>query len=140
MSQPFNPTGGKLRNDGWGEGHFGASRGSRLHEGVDITGKRGCYVCSPVDGFVVREGKPYADGGPWDCYLLIREPSGAEWRLFYVKPLPGIVGTTVSKGQAVATLEDVGAKYGKHPVKKRMLAHCHVERWVNGQRIDPEII
>jgi len=138
---PFNPTGGNLRNDGWGEGHFGASRGNRIHKGVDITGKKDCYVCSPVDGMVVRTGMPYAnDNGPWNCYLLIREDSGVEWRLFYVAPLLGIVGTTVRKGQAVATLRDVGAKYGTHPEKKRMWAHCHVEKHVNGQRVDPEIL
>ncbi len=137
---PFNPTGGKIRNDGWGEGHFGASRGNRLHEGVDLAGKPGSYVCSPVDGFVVREGKPYADGGEWDCYLLIREQNLTEWRLFYVVPLPGIVGTTIRKGQAVATLADVGQKYGTHPEKKRMWAHCHTEKWVKGVRVDPEIV
>ena len=138
---PFNPTGGKLRKDKWGDGSFGASRGDRLHEGVDILGKPGSYVCAPQSGMVVRTGMPYAnDNGPWNCYLLIREENGVEWRLFYVVPLLGIVGTTVRKGQVVATLADVGAKYGTHAVKKRMKPHLHVEKWVNDVRVDPEIL
>ena len=139
--RPFNPTGGVLRSDKWGDGKFGASRGAaRLHAGIDICGNPGSYVSSPVDGFVVRTGMPYSnDNGPWNCYLLIREEDGTEWRLFYVIPLGGIVGTTVHRGQAVATLADVGAKYGTHPIKKRMSPHTHIECWVNGTRIDSNI-
>lgn len=137
-----NPTGGKLRSDKWGDGRFGASRGSRLHLGVDICGSRGAYVVAPVDGRVIRTGTPYAnDCGDWNCYLVIREPSGTEWRLFYVVPIPGVIGTTVVRGQAVGTLADVGAKYGTHPEKGRMWAHCHVEKRVlNGERVDPGIV
>lgn len=137
----INPTGGKLRSDKWGDGKFGAPRGSRLHLGVDISGSRGSYVVAPVAGKVVRAGMPYAnDPGEWNCYLVIREPRGDEWRLFYVVPIPGVVGITVVRGQVVATLADVGAKYGTHPEKGRMWAHCHVERWVDGERVDPGII
>jgi len=141
MRPPFNPTFGGLRKDKWGDGSFGASRGNRIHEGVDITGKPGAYVCAPQGGIVVREGFPYAnDTGAWNCYLLIREENGVEWRLFYVIPLAAIVGATVHRGQAVAALADVGAKYGTHPTKGRMKPHCHVERWVNGKRVDPEVL
>ena len=136
----FNPTHGGLRSDKWGDGSFGASRGDRIHEGCDVLGLPGSYVVSPVDGKVVRTGMPYGDGGPWDCYLLIREDDRTDWRLFYVIPLVGIVGTTVRKGQAVAILADVGQKYGTDPVKGRMDPHCHVEKHVNGQKVDPEIL
>lgn len=141
MRPPFNPTAGKLRKDKWGDGSYGASRGNRIHEGVDLLGKPGSYVCSPVAGLVVRAGMPYAgDMGDWNCYLLIREDNGTEWKLFYLTPLKGIVGATVHRGQAVAVLEDVGAKYGTHPSKGRMKPHCHAEKWVNGKRVDPEIL
>lgn len=141
MRPPFNPTGGTLRSDKWGDGLYGASRGDRDHNGIDILGKPGSYVCTPQAGVIVRTGMPYAnDKGPWNCYLLIREEDGTEWRLFYVVPLAGIVGTAVHRGQAIATLADVGAKYGMHPKKKRMKPHCHVEKWVNGKRVDPEIL
>ena len=134
----MNPTGGMLRNDSWGSGHFGASRGSRIHRGVDVTGIPGSYVVAPAAGRVVRSGYPYADDdGPWNCYLLIREPDGTEWRLFYVSPLPGVIGSDVVRGQVVAQLADVSEKYGDSRGGRRMLPHCHVEQIVNGKRIDP---
>lgn len=145
----MNPTNGVLRSDRWGDGAFGAMRtsikgGSRIdrpHRGVDVCGTPGSYVVSPVDGFVVRTGYPYSnDDGPWNCYLVIREEDKTEWRLFYVTPLPGIVGTTVRKGQAVGYLADVSAKYGTHPDRGRMKPHCHVEKIVDGERLDPEIL
>ncbi len=143
-----NPTNGKLRTDGWGDGAYGAMRttirgGSRVdrpHLGEDVTGAPGSYVVSPVDGQVVRTGMPYAtDNGAWNCYLLIREADGTEWRLFYVIPLPGIVGQTVRRGQAVAVLADIGQKYGTQAGKGRMQPHCHVEKWQAGERVPPDV-
>lgn len=133
----FNPTGGELRNDAQGQGHFGASRGSRKHNGRDITGNPGSYVCAPADGTVVRTGKPYGDGRHWDCYLLMNATDGVTWRLFYVRPLPGIVGSFVSRGQAIGILQDVSERYPANENQGAMLPHCHLERIVNGVKVDP---
>jgi len=47
--------------DRHGAGHWHASRGSRLHRGVDLA----CYpdtgIASPVDGIVTKIGYPYGD-------------------------------------------------------------------------------
>jgi len=133
----FNPTGGELRNDGHGHGHFGALRGSRKHLGRDIVGLPRSYVCAPVDALVVRTGRPYGDGKDYDCYLLIEGNDGATWRLFYVRPLPGIVGSCVTRGQAIGFLQDVSAKYPSNEVQGAMLPHCHLERIVNDVKVDP---
>ena len=52
----------KLRNDDSGHGKFGAGRGARKHEGIDIEAPPGTPIQSAVDGTVERIGEPYRPG------------------------------------------------------------------------------
>ena len=133
MSKPMNPTGGAIRMDEDGSGRFGASRGNRKHLGIDLLGMPGQWVVAPETGRPTSIGKPYGDGGPWDIYFRFKGPSGL-WRLFYCRPIPGILGRTVVRGQAIGTLEDVSAKYGDS-----MLPHLHVELIVEKVKIEAPI-
>jgi hypothetical protein len=134
----MNPTGGPVRNDKWGKGHFGASRGSRKHLGTDFCGMPGQWVVAPENGKVTGRGKPYGDSGPWDCYIRFQGKT-AKWRLFYCRPLPGVRDRPVVKGQAIGRLMDVSTKYGAHPSKGRMRPHCHIEMIVDGEKVEPDV-
>ncbi len=133
----FNPTGGYIRNDGHGRGGYGESRGSRTHKGIDFDGFPGSYVCSPVDGLVERTGRPYADGGVYDCYVVVKESAERSWRLFYVRPLPDIIGKDVRRGQAIGVLMNVSLKYPENELDGAMIPHCHLELKVKGVKVDP---
>ena len=58
----INPTGMGVRNDTGGDGHWNASRGNRLHKGIDLSSVDGQNILSPIDGkainssFVNRKG------------------------------------------------------------------------------------
>jgi len=41
------------KKDKWGQGHFGAPRGSRKHNGIDITTQLGTPVLSPIERKVI---------------------------------------------------------------------------------------
>ncbi len=128
---PINPTGGAIRMDSGGSGRFGASRGHRTHKGVDLLGMPGQWVVAPEDGRVTSLGKPYGDGGFWDVYIRLKGASGL-WRMFYCRPIPGIVGRRVIQYQAIGKLEDVSEKYpdGMDP-------HLHLELIVSKVKVDP---
>lgn len=85
-----NPTGQGIRNDSQGQGHWGASRGSRAHKGLDFATTVGQDIYSPVDGRVV-----YATGASKGARVDIypSNPSAAGFtmiRMLYVDRPAGI--------------------------------------------------
>lgn len=118
------------RHDRWGHGHFGAPRGTRIHQGLDIAVTAGEQVLSPIDGVVVREAIPYAND-PTYRGTVIRgtgEWEGYEVKLLYVV---GLFCGTVRAGQTVGHAQDLTEKYDK------ITNHVHVEARFRGQIISP---
>lgn len=114
-------------SDRFGSGQFGASRGSRKHQGLDVKAKPGEVVHSPIDGVIVRECVPYA---PFTG-LLIRgtgEHSGYEVKLFYVQ---GNFCGSVKAGEPIGTAEDLAVKY------PGITNHVHLEVRKNGAIVAP---
>lgn len=106
----------KLRgNDKHGSGAFGASRGARKHEGVDIVATPGENVFSPMAGEVSRVGYAYGAGagGIDDAsplrYIEVRQGKTSA-RLFYVKPCVS-VGQRVKAGDALGTVQSISIRY-----------------------------
>lgn len=123
----------RMRNDAAGSGHFGAPRGNRIHQGLDLLVEPGQEVLSPVTGRFIRQGWPYANDRRF--HLVVLNGEGYEVKLLYVKPIEGLVpGTPVHRGQVVGMAEDVASKYGGS-----MLPHVHVEvrRIVGAHLLDP---
>lgn len=111
-----------MRNDAAGLGHFGAPRGRRTHQGLDLLTTPGEAVHSPVAGRFIRAGYPYANDRRYRL-AVIHGNDGREWKLMYVDPLPTLTpGTQISAGQRIGTSQDVAAKYGPP-----MQPHVHVE-------------
>lgn len=133
-----NPTGRGVRgHDKYGSGAFAATRTTagkhRLHGGIDFAAEPGQLVVSPITGTVIREARPYGDGGPWDTGVLIETPEREAIlvKMFYCRPLIDIIGTHVDAGDPVARAISLQDKY------EGITDHIHLEVWLAGKRIDP---
>lgn len=118
-----------IRSDSAGEGHYGASRGSRTHKGIDYLCEPGAPVFAPCSGKVTKHGYPYPDLS----YHYIQITDGdRDHRLFYCYPLIE-VGEYVTEGQIVAEAEDITARYPG----QGMQPHIHYEVKEGGEYINP---
>ncbi len=122
-------------SDVWGEGHFGASRGSRKHKGLDFKIKSGDPVYAPFPCKVIRHGFPYSDDS---SYRLIEVQGIAGYRdytakIMYVIDLPAI-GSQFEAKQKICNADDLSRRYDVH-----MTNHVHFELYANGKLINPEI-
>lgn len=119
----------ELRSDKMGSGHYGASRGSRKHKGVDLIAIENESVFAPIDG-IITHSQPYAGDTK---YRGVRVTNGdQEWKVFYCLPsFPE--GTKVFKGQKIAKAQDISEKYGNG-----MINHVHVEYRIKNKLQNPE--
>ena len=114
-----------------GCGHFGASRGTRTHEGIDILCTVGGEVYAPFDGFVERKVKPYAG---WNFSGLQINHGTFLTKIMYFLPVEGLENTSVAKGQIIGYCQDIQNKYGSTVPR-----HLHVEVInTEGVHQDPE--
>ncbi|MDY6994789.1 MAG: M23 family metallopeptidase [Pseudomonadota bacterium] len=130
---------GKIRGtDCQGSGAYGASRGNRTHEGIDIVAKVGAQVCSPIDGTLTRKAYPYAKDLKYTGVLLTGtgKHKGYTIKIFYMNVWNEVIGQEVTMGETIlGTVQDIAAKY---PCQKgKMTNHIHVEVRKNGGLIDP---
>ncbi len=115
--------------DGYGCGHFGASRGSRPHNGVDLACPPKTLVYSPIAGTVTKVGYPYGDDLSYR-YLEISE-NGYKFRVFYVSPVVK-VGQKVSKATIIGEAQGLTRRYSG------ITPHLHLEiKNADGDFIDP---
>jgi murein DD-endopeptidase MepM/ murein hydrolase activator NlpD len=120
----ISPTGQPVRiQDNHGRGNYGARRdgGSRIHRGADFIATPGQAVVSPLAdrAKVVRVAKPYADDLRWSGVML--RAAHLEIKMFYLTPMPDIVGNWVRQGDVVGYAQDISAKYDG------MTPHIHLE-------------
>lgn len=118
------------KSDPFGQGHYGAPRGSRKHEGVDIVTIVGENIYSPIAGKVTRFPFPYGNDLSYTGIEIKNETYTI--KIFYVKPTAKI-GAAVSVGTKVAIAQNIAKKYGS-----TMINHCHVEVIENktGKKLD----
>ena len=115
--------------DAGGCGYFGASRGNRDHNGLDLLISPGTTVKSPVSGKVERYVDPYGDGD-FGGVQIKENGTGHTYKIMYLKPSAKI-GSTIIKGGKIGTAQNIGKKYSGVP------AHLHVELIINGVWVDP---
>jgi len=116
------------RCDDQGCGHYGASRGSRLHNGLDLACNPGTAICSPVNGTVTKIGHPYSS----DLSILYVQVTaqGYDYRVFYVDPV-------VEVGDNVTIHDVIGESQSLESMTRGGTQHVHFEIKSGGQYIDP---
>ncbi|XP_029383045.1 leukocyte cell-derived chemotaxin-2-like [Echeneis naucrates] len=115
-----NPSNEKRTSDMWGSGHYGASRGDRIHKGVDIRCEDGDDVFAPFDVTVDRKLKVYSH----NRYAAIDEGmelwgEGLCFKLFYVRP--DQTSGSVKKGERIGTMLPMQTVY------PGITSHIHVQ-------------
>ena len=104
--------------DGYGSGAYRASRGARLHNGLDFKLGAGDTMLSPVEGIVTKLGYPYAKHLEYR-YVEVSN-AGLRHRFFYISPLLEL-NDKVSIGDELGISQDLSLVYPK------MVNHIHYE-------------
>lgn len=114
------------RNDKWGQGHFGALRGDKQHDGLDLVVTPGQPIFSMIDGSVEKYEQCYTGDVRWRGVQIANSLLRVE--LWYMEPRNTVaVGEWVTAGQMVGVAQDISTKYP--PSKKiphPMTPHLHV--------------
>lgn len=118
--------------DAYGQGHFGAPRGSRIHNGKDYHCAPGSQVCAASSGKVTKTGYPYADDLSFR-YVEVTDKAGYKCRYFYVEPSLE-VGDNVSNGAILGAVQDLDKRYPD------ITPHFHFEvKSEGGKYLDPDV-
>ena len=116
----ISPTGKGIRVDSEGDGHHGASRGLRRHNGTDYLCDQGQEIRAPFDMVIKRIANPKANS----------PLSGIEWttvkssgKMFYFRPYKQIIGQEAIEGEVIGLAQSVSQDYGL----PNMLDHIHFQ-------------
>ncbi|KAM9783387.1 leukocyte cell derived chemotaxin 2, tandem duplicate 1 [Syngnathus typhle] len=115
-----NPNNNPRLSDPLGAGHYGAPRGSRTHQGLDIICNDGSEIYAPFDLTITRGLVVYND--PTKAAIdrgLVISGEGLCVKLFYVEP--DRTSGSVSKGQRLGVMMPMQSVY------PGITSHVHVE-------------
>lgn len=117
-----------------GCGHFGASRGSRKHMGVDIATKKGQAIFSPISGYLNRIAYPYPSDLSYKGIEIIGTGVhiNLKVKIFYCTPVIKTGNKVVAGVTKVAISQAINEKYNP-----KMTNHVHLELYVDGKIVDP---
>jgi hypothetical protein len=115
-----------VRNDGWGRGGFGANRGRKQHDGLDLVVTPGQPIFSMIDGTVEKYEQCYLSDTRWTGIQIANTQLRVE--LWYMKPTKTEVkvGQFVQAGEYLGKAQDISKKYPPTDVEGTMTPHIHV--------------
>ena len=101
------------KNDKWGSGVFGASRGERPHLGVDLSVRPNAPFFAPVDMEIYSTSIPYSNDSTYSGYKFTYYDGSNTYdgRLWYVNPDTSLLGKTIRKGEFLGYAQDLTLKY-----------------------------
>ncbi|WP_051269590.1 M23 family metallopeptidase [Flavobacterium suncheonense] len=103
----------------WGCGSYGATRGNRTHNGLDIKAIPGQQIISPISGTVTRFPYPYGDDLRWTGIEI--KNSDYHVKIFYLTPTV-LQNAKVKQGQVIGRAQNIASKYSSS-----MTNHVHIE-------------
>jgi len=116
----ISPTGLGIRVDSEGDGNYGASRGTRLHNGLD-------YVCSKYQDIIAPFNMIITRGAYPKAYKVMQgiawQKGKSKGRMFYFIPDPELIGKSVHAGDVIGVAQDVSEYYGL----PNMANHIHFQ-------------
>ncbi|HEX9972285.1 MAG TPA: hypothetical protein VGD14_09460 [bacterium] len=116
----ISPTGKGIRNDEEGSGEYGASRGNRIHNGIDYLCDDGQIIIAPFALTIERESFPKL-GSPLSGILWRHDKT--KGKMFYFKPHKHLIGQNIRAGDAMGIAQSVSKDYGL----SRMKDHIHFQ-------------
>lgn len=120
--------------DAQGSGAYGAPRGARTHNGIDLACYPGSAICAIRPGSVTKIGYPYQPNDPDKShfrYVQITDPAGYRLRYFYVTPCVNI-NDVIHVGQIIGYTQRLSDVY------PGITDHVHFEVMRNpGEYLDP---
>ena len=121
--------------DPTGHGYYGAKRGTRKHQGVDVLSTPGEDVKAPISGVVTKYGYVYKNPKPNKPKMRYVEITGDIYRvwLMYSTLENFDIGDRIFEGDIFGKAQDVGGYWGGD-----MMNHIHVQVWKYGLLTDPE--
>ena len=125
MKSPTNTT--DIRNDAAGSGYYHAPRGSRRHNGVDLSCVPEQAILAPFTGRIVREAYPYASDLKWRGCVM--ESDDITIKMFYMKLNYNIIQqlrngpVPVVQGEQIGLAQDITKKYPGQGMKP----HIHFQ-------------
>jgi len=118
-------------NDPTGHGYYGAKRGNRSHNGVDIVTVPDEIIVAPFSGVITKIGQVYVDPAKFK-YIEITSDI-YRTRIMYAKGKNIKVGQRIMEGAHIGTAQDIAGHWGGG-----MTNHVHMEVWKYKLRTDPE--
>ena len=117
-------------DDPTGHGAYGASRGNRKHQGIDLLVRAGEGVYAPFAGRITHT-RPYANDTRFGGLRLQGEGKYADYllKIFYLQPT---ATGSVTKGDLIGKAQAISLKYSP-----QMKDHLHIELYIQGKRVDP---
>jgi len=97
------------KSDRWGEGHYGASRGDKKHNGTDYACCPGSQVYARSLGRVTKIGHAYTDDLSFR-YVEITLKNGFIERYFYIEPTV-VINDIVGRKDTIGTTQKLGTRY-----------------------------
>jgi murein DD-endopeptidase MepM/ murein hydrolase activator NlpD len=129
----ISPTGKWLirKLDDFGVGVYGASRGTRVHKGIDLIVEPQQNLVSPIDGMITREAYPYAGDLKWrGCVIQNKD---VQIKMFYMvlnQSMRKNFPTVVTQGEVIGVAQNIANKYNADG--KTMIPHIHFEMRIMG--------
>lgn len=130
--RPFvSPYRGARGVDVQGAGNFGASRGGRLHAGLDLLAIAGLdRGVAPFPSKVTQIGVAYAGSSLGSIHLQgLGAYSGFRFHLMYVDPFKGILLSEFEAGDELGIAQDVAGWYAAKG-QPGMRNHVHGALWL----------
>jgi hypothetical protein len=124
----MNPTGKGVRSDSGGVGSYGASRKKTLpngkvqsypHAGTDLICTPGQDILMPFTGRILRVARPYENDLKYSGIYISGKMMDV--KMFYLEPIPDLIGEVVKQGAVIGHAQDIGRKY------QGVTPHIHFE-------------
>lgn len=122
LSPIIRPT---IRVDQAGDGHFGASRGERSHDGIDLVCRPDQIIRSPISGEITRVVYSYRDDLSFQGIEIKNKICIVH--LLYVKPFESFIGERVKQGTIIGHTQDITLRYPN----QGMIPHTHFRIYAN---------